>query len=245
MNIFWAIILGIVQGFTEFLPVSSSGHLAIFQALIPSFVAPGVLFEAVLHLGTSFAVIYFFKNKLIDYLRKHWRFLVIATLPVILVGSFFQTDIESLFGNIKFVGSALLVTALFNFLTDKKVSGKLGFTNKNVLLMGIAQAIAVLPGISRSGATIFAGTSQKIKKDKVAEFSFLLSIPAIFGANILQFFSHGANSLTDPLYYLAGFTAAFISGYVAIGIVLKALHKSRFKLFGIYCLIVGLLVLLI
>ncbi len=245
MSIFWAIILGIVQGVTEFIPVSSSGHLVIIQSLMPAFVQPGVLFDVVLHLGTVFAVLFFFRKTIISLVRKYWILFIIGTIPAGLVGLFFQDQLEALFGSVKFVGFALLVTAVFNFITDKTISYKKEITNRNAFMIGVFQALAIIPGISRSGATIFAGVKSGIDKEKAAEFSFLLSIPAILGANVLQFVSHGINGISDPLYYLFGYAAASVSGFISIGFVLKALHKKRFKLFSIYCLVLGLAVLLI
>ena len=245
MNIFWAVILGLVQGVTEFLPISSSGHLVIFQNFIPGFTQPGALFDVVLHLATMCAVLIYFRKILFEIIKKYWLFFIIGTIPAGLVGIFFQDQFESLFTNIKFVGLALLVTALFNFVTDKTRSDKKVLGNKNAFMIGIFQALAIIPGISRSGSTIFAGTIFGINKQKAAEFSFLLSVPAILGANVLQFVCHGVDGISAPLNYVAGFVAAFISGYVSIRVVLKTLHGKRFKIFGIYCLIIGLAVLLI
>ena len=245
MNIFWSIILGIVQGVTEFLPVSSSGHLVIFQQFIPRFVQPGALFDVVLHLATMCAVLIYFRKRLVELINRYWLVLFVGTVPAGLVGIFFQDQIESFFTNVKFVGFALLITALFNFFTDVTKTRDKNFTNKNAFFVGIFQAFAIVPGISRSGSTIFAGSIAGINKEKAAEFSFLLSVPAILGANVLQFVSHGVDGISNPLNYVAGFVAAFISGYVSIRVVLKTLHGKRFKIFGIYCLIVGLAVLLI
>lgn len=244
MNVLWVVILGIVQGFTEFLPVSSSGHLVILQSLIPSFDQPGVLFDVILHLGTTVAVVYFFRKTIINAFKDNFWFFVVGTVPAGLVGFFFRSQLESMFANVKLVGLTLIITAILNYVTDKTASGKNKFTGKNALLIGTAQALAIVPGISRSGATIFAGVKSGIDKKKAAEFSFILSIPAILGASVLQLFYHGVNGITDPLNYFFGFIAAFISGFFAIGFVLKTLHQKRFKYFGYYCLIVGVLVLL-
>ena len=244
MNIFWAIILGIVQGFTEFLPVSSSGHLVIFQNLIPSITQTGALFYAFLHLGTMTAVLFYYRKSLILYISKYLMLVAVGTIPVYLVGLIFRSQIEILFGSVKFVGFALLVSALFNFLTDRGISGKKKITNGSALWVGVFQALAILPGVSRSGATIFAGSRLGMNKHKAAEFSFFLSIPAIIGANLLEITVHGINGIISPMYYLAGFIAAFISGLVAIRLVLKTLHLRRFKLFAFYCLIVGFMILI-
>lgn len=243
MNIFWSIILGLVQGITEFLPVSSSGHLVIFQNLIPEFSQPGALFDVVLHFGTMCAVLIYFSKKLIHLIKKYWLAFIVGTIPAGLVGIFFQGQIESLFTNIRFVGLALMITGVFNFITDITKTDDKNITYKNSFFVGVFQALAIIPGISRSGSTIFAGRLSGISKEKAAEFSFLLSVPAILGANILQFASHGVNAINDPINYFTGFISAFISGYISIGIVLKALHKKQFKYLGIYCFALGLLVL--
>lgn len=243
MNILWAVVLGIVQGFTEFLPVSSSGHLVILQNLVPSFTQPGVVFDVILHLGTMIAVLCFFRKTIFSLFKKYFWLFVIGTIPAGLVGFFFQQQLEGLFGNVKAVGVALLVTAVINFLTDRTITDNKNVTSKNALLIGTAQALAIIPGISRSGATIFAGAKLGINKEKAAEFSFLLSIPAILGANFLQFISHGTDSTFNLSYYFPGFLAALVSGFISISVVLKTLHERKFKIFGYYCLILGILVL--
>ena len=243
MNVFWVVFLGIVQGITEFLPVSSSGHLVLFQELIPSFTQPGALFDVVLHLGTVCAVLIFFRKKLVGLVKKYWLAFIVGTIPAGLVGILLQDQIEALFTNVRFVGLALLFTALFNFATDRIKTDKRKLVNKNALVIGVFQALAIIPGISRSGSTIFAGVNSGIEKERAAEFSFLLSIPAILGANVLQFTSHGVNGIANPIFYLVGFFTAFISGFISISLVLKALCQKRFRLFGYYCLAVGVAVL--
>lgn len=244
MNIFWSILLGILQGLTEFLPVSSSGHLVLAQNLIPGFSQPGVLFDVVLHAGTLFAVIFYFREKILNIGKKDLVLLAVATIPAAVFGFFLQDYIETLFLITKLVGLALLVTAAMNYLTDKVNPKQQKINIKNAAAIGIAQALAIIPGISRSGATIFAGSTLGIKKKKAAEFSFLLSIPAVFGANVLQFAKHGLNSGLDQSFYIVGFLSAFISGYVAIGAVFKLLQKKRFTYFAFYCAVIGVLALL-
>lgn len=245
MEIVYAVFLGILQGLTEFLPVSSSGHLVLAQSVIPGFTQPGITFDVILHAGTLFAVLWYFRKTILKISSRYLFLLGLGTVPAGLVGYFFQANIETLFSGTKLVGFALLVTALLNYLTDKTEAAKDKVSWKNSLIVGIAQAVAIVPGISRSGATIFAGSSVGIKAKKAAEFSFLLSVPAILGANILQFASHGVNGGLSPFFYLVGFVSAFVTGFFAIGWVIKFLLAKKFKLFALYCLVVGALALLL
>src|SRR3990167_5348724 len=242
MNSFWAIFLGILQGLTEFLPVSSSGHLAIAQSIIPDFSQPGILFDVVLHAGTLIAVVLFFRKKILKLKTKYIWFLVLGTIPAGLVGYFFQNAIEGLFENIHIVGYALLLTGIMNLLTDKMAIGKKTINTKSSLMIGLAQAFAIIPGISRSGSTIFAGTFSGLSKKNAAEFSFLLSIPAILGANILEIAKAPLDKSVNLTFYIVGFLSAFLAGFFAIGFVIKLLIRKRFKVFGIYCLALGILV---
>lgn len=242
MSIFWAIVLGIIQGLTEFLPVSSSGHLVIAQEVIPNFNQPGVLFDVVLHAGTLFAVVFFFRKKLLSLKAKYIWFLVVGTIPAGLVGYFFQTEIEGLFESVRIVGYALLLTGVMNLLTDKAIVGKKSINTKSSLLVGLAQVVAIIPGVSRSGSTIFAGTFSGLTKKSAAEFSFLLSVPAILGANILEVAKASSDKNINLPFYIIGFLSAFLAGFFAIKLVLKLLVRKKFKVFGIYCLALGILV---
>lgn len=244
MNLLSSIFLGVLQGLTEFLPVSSSGHLVIAQELIPNFTQEGVLFDVFLHAGTVLAVLYYFRKSILKLTPKYLLLLLIGTIPAGIVGLFFSTPIEILFGKVSVVGFALLFTAILNFLTDKLNVKKQKISIKSSLLIGLAQAVAIIPGISRSGSTIFTGTNLGLKREKAAEFSFLLSVPAIIGANILQFFKYGPDGIGNMGVYLVGFLAAFISGLMAINLVLKLLLSNRFRIFSVYCLVLGASVLL-
>lgn len=248
MNLSTSFFLGILQGLTEFLPVSSSGHLVLAQNLIPGFTQPGVLFDVVLHGGTLLAIVIYFRKTLLKITRRYIVLLAIATIPAVISGFVFQSDIENLFQITKLVGIALLLTAFFNYLTDRgadrgktvrKIGPFKGLSLANALLIGFFQALAIIPGISRSGATIFAGTTLGIDKEKAAEFSFLLSIPAVFGANLLQLMTHGIDRLILNPSYLIGFVAAFISGYITIRWVINLLLSKKFKYFALYCLVAG------
>lgn len=241
MNILQAIILGTVQGLTEFLPVSSSGHLVIVQSIFKNFDQPGVLFDALLHLATAFAILIYFREKILKLEKKLIYLILIGSIPAGIVGIFFDSFIESLFASTLVVGIALLITAAFNFATDRAYARREKVEGIDAIIIGIAQAIAIIPGISRSGSTIFAATSLGIKRQDAAEFSFLLSIPAILGASFLQFIKHGTNSDLSIFVYLTGMVAAFLTALGAIYIVLSILTQKRFVIFSVYCVIVGII----
>ena len=244
MKLFDAGILGAVQGLTEFLPVSSSGHLVLAQSLIHGFKQPGVLFDVVLHFGTLFAVLYYFWKKILSLKIKYLVLLIIGTIPAALFGYFFDSQLETAFGNVKWVAIGLIVTGVLNLLVDKFSSRKKLITIKNSFLIGIAQAIAIIPGISRSGATIFAGTAVGIDKKEVADFTFLLSVPAVLGANVLQFVKHGLTGEMDILYYQVGLVTSFIVGVISIKFVYKFLKEKKFKYFGLYTIALGVIFLI-
>ena len=245
MNSLYAVLFGIIQGFTEFLPVSSSGHLVIAEHLLPQLESPGVLFEVILHAGTVLSILIYLRKTVLKLLFDNLWFLIIGSIPAGVIGLLFDDYIEQIFASISAVGVFLLITALINYGTDRvKGKGTNEFSLKNSFLIGLAQSFAILPGISRSGSTIFAGTRLGISRERAAEFSFLLSIPAILGANILQIAKYGFEGTSDWSTYIVGFIAAFISGYIAIDMLLKLLNSKRFKYFSYYCVLAGLGVLL-
>lgn len=245
MDVLSAAILGVVQGLTEFLPVSSSGHLVLAQSLIPGFKQPGIVFDVILHLGTLFAVLYFFRKKIFKLGFKYYGLIAVGTIPAILLGLVFKSQIEALFVNVKLVGAALILSGILNYLTNGAKVGKKAVGVKESLMVGVAQAAAIIPGLSRSGSTIFAGIKQGVKPEEAVEFSFLLSIPAILGANILELAGRGFNGSLSSGSYVAGFVTAFISGFLAIGLVLKFLVSKKFKFFAVYCIGLGILALLL
>jgi len=245
MNPIGVILLGIVQGLTEFLPVSSSGHLVIIQSFLPGFSQPGILLDVVLHFGTLFSVAFFFRKKLLSYFNtRYLTLLVIGTLPAVVIGLLFKNQIEAFFQGVRVVGWALLVTGALNLLTDKFKTKTDVITKKNALLTGIVQAVAIIPGVSRSGSTIFASVAQGISKKEAAEFSFILSVPAVLGANILEMATSG-DVLTGsyPLYIL-GFLVSFVAGYIAISLVFKLISSKHFEYFAYYCFALGLLTII-
>lgn len=245
MNVFTAAILGVVQGLTEFFPVSSSGHLVLVQSLIPGFKQPGVLFDVVLHGGTLLAVLLYFRNKIFKLDFNYYSLLVIGTIPAVIIGLLFNDQIETLFTSARLVGLALLVSGIFNYFTDKAKKTKEKLSIKDSIIIGTFQAFAIIPGISRSGSTIFGATKIGLEKIKAAEFSFLLSVPAVAGAVVLEVYKYGFDLAHSTSLYIIGFFGAFISGYFAISWVMKLLAEKKFKLFAVYCIILGVLAILI
>lgn len=264
MNLLNSIILGIIQGLTEFLPVSSSGHLVIFQKLL-NFNEPGIIFEVVVHIATLLAVIIYFRKDVVKLIIAifNWKknrtteiksyqhlllFLIIASLVTAVIGFTFKDILESFFDNLFLVGIMLLVTGLILFISDKIKNTKREKLNiPSSLLIGFAQSIAIIPGISRSGVTITAGIFSGMKRELATKFSFLLSIPAILGTGLLKLKELNQVARSDGLwfsYLIAGITAAIV-GYFAIAILIKLIKKARLFYFSIYCWIVGLITIFV
>jgi undecaprenyl-diphosphatase len=272
-NILIGIIIGVVQGLTEFLPVSSSAHL-VFMHELTGF-APNLAFDTVLHMGTLIAILMYFWNDIIQMLRAFFSsiidiprgqfkkgikedqykklawFIIIGSIPAGLAGVFFKDFFESLFSDITFIALFLIVTG-FLLWGSEKVSQRIPnktdlkeMTVKNSLIMGTAQAFAIAPGISRSGATISAGLFLGLERELAARFSFLLSIPAILGAALVQIkdISYGIDVNTGAFF--AGFVAAAISGYLAIKLMLKLIKERNLLIFAYYCWIIGGMVLIL
>lgn len=272
MTYWTAIILGLVQGVAEFLPISSSGHLAILQNFLHLGSADEhLLFDVLLHLGTLAAVILAFwrdvsglvrEGLCMVYLKKLRRgqkpdrlkrrtiwFIILGTLPLFAV-IFIKDAVESLYSNTFFIGFALLLTGGLLFAADR-----MGHGNKNeknatlgdILLVGLAQALAVTPGLSRSGTTISVGMLRGFDRSFAVRFSFLLSIPAVLGANILTLVDAvqaGINASLLPMY-LAGVAAAFVSGYMALYLLRMMVQRGRFGGFAYYCWGAGLVTLIL
>jgi len=251
MSYFDAIILGLIQGLTEFLPVSSSGHLVLTEHLLHVNL-PGVVFELIVHIGTLLAVlVYFRKNilllikalfdkSLIDE-RKMILYLIVGTIPAVIVALLFDDYIESAFGSplvtsvmLTVTGGILLVTAIV-----RKKDG--GIKAPNAIIIGCAQALAIFPGISRSGSTIAAGMFAGVTPVKAAEFSFLLSIPAITGALVFKIKNIMMIDSSMIGQYAVGAAVSFLSGLMAVYFLLSVVRKGKLQYFGIYCIFAGLL----
>lgn len=253
-----AIILGILQGLTEFLPVSSSGHLVIASELL-NFREQGVVFDVFLHLGTLLAVIFVFRVDIWAMIRAPFQILrgnrqpavlhygrwdlyvIIATLPAVVVGLFFKDAIELLFASTLVAYFMLLITGSLMIATRYLPERDEPVTGLRSLVVGCAQACAILPGLSRSGSTIFAGMAMGIAREKIARFSFIMSIPAILGAAVLQSGALIDNPPTgDAVINLAvGSFMSAVSGYLAIKLLLDIIRRNRLQWFGYYCLLLA------
>ncbi len=245
MKILSAALLGVLQGFSEFLPISSSGHLVIAQSLIEGFEQPGVLFDVFLHLATSFAIIIYFRNKIRNIDFKYLVLIVVGSLPAFIFGFLFRDNLIGLFKSVRVVGVGLIVTSILNFSTDRFYSKRTLIGRIDAFIIGFFQAFAIIPGVSRSGSTIFAGTYLGIEREKSAYFSFLLSIPAIFGASVYELISYTGSFDGLSSFYFVGFLAAFLSSLVAINFVLRFLNMKLFKIFSLYTFILGLLAIFV
>ncbi len=250
-----ALLLGIIQGLTEFLPVSSSGHLEIGHALLGIHNSNNLLFAVIVHSATVLSTIFVFRKDIWilvqEVLKFNWNDgtlyilkIFVSTIPVIILGLFFKDSIEALFGgNIAMVGSMLLVTAVLLLLTHFAKPKEKGISFFHAILIGVAQAMAVLPGISRSGATIATGLLLGNKKEEVTRFSFLMVLIPIIGAFLLDVIGSdlSGGSKIEILPLVVGFVAAFISGLVACKWMIKIVRKGKLIYFAIYCLIIGLI----
>lgn len=273
MDIIHAIIIGLVQGLTEFLPISSSGHLVLIPQLIGF--ESSLVFDTILHVGTLLAIFICFwedivkiikaffdsladipKGRLVpdirrnDYKKLAWL-LIIGNIPAGIIGILLKDYFEAAFSNVLMVGIFLLVTGGLLYFsewiaaqveeTQRRGMDKL--TLKDSLIIGLAQAFAILPGISRSGSTIATGLFLGLKRDLVAEYSFLLSIPAVAGATILQIKDITSIDMSFSAL-IAGFLAAAISGYFAIKVVMKLIQTKSLKIFAYYCWVIGIIAII-
>lgn len=268
MDIIQGIIIGIVQGLTEFLPVSSSAHLVFIQNILG--VESSLAFDTFLHLGTLIAVLWFFRAdiyKMLEswayslqdllngrfkegfyedpYKRLAW-YVILATIPVGIVGVLFEDSIDALFAGALYVPAFFLfVTGTILYLSQRMPSGEINYdtiTKKEALFMGLGQACAILPGLSRSGTTIAAGLTIGLEKEFAAKFSFILSIPAIFGAFVFQLKDIGTAMNVNFLPVFLGFVASIIAGYLAIRWMLDLIQNKSLDIFAYYCWLVGIIV---
>ena len=240
------IILGIIQGITEFLPISSSGHLVIAQYIL-GVKSPGNTLEVLFHFGTLMSVVYVFfqdvKQIFLTMNEKNNRLfifcMIIATLPAVFAGLFLKEYFLKIFDNVHLVGFALCLTGFLLLLSKRFRNNQKKITFSTSILVGIAQAIAIIPGISRSGSTISMCMYLGIPPKEAARFSFLLSIPVIFGASILGFLEIESVKTFNNLTLALAIITSFVTGVLALKILLKILEAGKFHFFGIYCLIVG------
>jgi undecaprenyl-diphosphatase len=253
MNWVEALILGLVQGLTEFLPVSSSGHLEIGKALLQIEARDNLTFSIVVHGATVLSILVVFFNDLKKLLTESLTFrynesssyllkIILSMVPVAIVGVFFKSEVEAFFtGNIVFVGSMLLITATLLTISFFIRRGSRNIGYLDAFIIGIAQAFAVLPGISRSGATITTALFLGNKREEAARFSFLMVILPIIAANFLDLLGQEPASSDRVGWFplLVGFVAAFVSGLIACRWMLSIVRKGKLLYFGIYCLVIG------
>lgn len=273
MSVFQAIILGVVQGLTEFLPVSSSGHLIVIPNLFGWGVSP-LVFDIMLHLGTAAALIIFFFKDLwgifIGFVQDVWfksddfedysengkmgLYIIIGSIPAAVLGYFFQDKIENYFRQVWFVALFLILGSVLMFTAEKarRWASNSSVDYKKSFIVGIFQSLALLPGVSRSGATISGGMLCSLKRDKAARFSFLLSIPIVVAAGLYKFYESKALFLdpnvemyTAPIVLVAGFLSSFIVGMLAIKVLLDFLKKYGLNVFVVYRVILAALILFI
>ena len=257
MSIFESIILGVIQGLTEFLPVSSSGHLELANYLFGIEESNNMQFTVAVHAATVLSTIVVFWKEIIKIFQGVFKFqfndqtmfainIIVSMIPVAFVGLFFRDTVESLFtSNLLLVGSMLLVTAsLLTFTHYSKVRIK-QITPQRAFIIGLAQACAVLPGLSRSGSTISTGLLLGVNKDEVAKFSFLMIIVPILGVSFLDAIGTKSINSVDISNIIAGFVSAFIAGLVACRFMIRIVKRGKLIWFAIYCAIVGITSILI
>jgi undecaprenyl-diphosphatase len=257
MEILKAIVIGILQGLTEFLPVSSSGHIELGQAILGLKTEEDLLFSIILHLATALSTIVIFWKDIIGLFKAIFRFkwdddtkyiakILVSMIPVLTVGLLFKDELESLFDdNILLVGFALLFTGVLLLLPRflEKPPGR-DITFKDAIIIGIAQAVAIIPGVSRSGSTIATALAIGNGREQAARFSFLMVLIPIFGAAILEFkdfIEKPAHAQADNslLILVVGFVAAFLSGVFACKAMIKLVKAKKLNYFAYYCFVVG------
>ena len=266
MEWFEAIILGLVQGLTEFLPVSSSGHLEIAKELLGVETTDDLMFTTMVHAATVLSTVVVFRKQILDLFKGLFRFkyndetdyvlkIAVSIVPVMIVGLFFKDQVESLFGSIKVVGFALLATSALLFFSDfasrwlktKSSQGvRNGITYWQALVVGMAQALAVIPGLSRSGTTISTGLICGVRRDVMAQFSFLMVLIPILGESFLELVGgEFSSSSVGALPLFLGFVSAFVSGLFACKVMIALVKKARLSWFAIYCLIAAILIFIL
>lgn len=259
MSIFEAIILGIIQGLTEFLPVSSSGHLELAKAILGDNSVPeeSMLMTVLLHGATALSTVVVFRKDILYLVKGLFQFknndefkfslnIVLSMIPAGLIGVLFNDEIEQFFGGkVLLVGSMLLLTAVLLIFADRAKNTDKKIGPGQAILIGISQAIAILPGISRSGATISTSVLLGIDREKAARFSFLMVVPLIMGKMVTDILDNAFDHINGSLAsYGIGFVAAFITGFIACTWMIKLVKKSKLKYFAYYCFVVGVVAII-
>lgn len=253
-SIIETVILGIIQGLTEWLPVSSSGHLAVAKENLGW--KPPIIFYVLLHVGTLLVIVAFFRKDIMQVLKALARrdfkseegklgvFVVVGSIPTAVIGYVFQDLFESFFDNLLIVGAALLATGFLLFVSERR-EGDRALNYLDSLLVGIAQGVAIIPGVSRSGATISTGLLRGLDREAAFRFSFLLSIPAVLGATLAKFGDWSLlTSGVDVIAVALGVIASIVVGYLSLKVLLKVIVKQKFHCFAFYCWAAGALVLI-
>ncbi len=266
MTWFEALILGLVQGLTEFLPVSSSGHLTIGRALLGVEASGDLVFEVAVHAATVLATIIVFRKSIFSLLKGFFKFrnndetdyilkICVSMIPVFVVGVFFKDAVEVLFTSMTLVGLALLLTSLLLYFSDKAAMfradscetkmSRNGISYLQAFFVGIAQAFAVVPGLSRSGTTIATGLLCGVKREVMAQFSFLMVIVPILGEAFLNVAGGDfSQSSIGAVPLVCGFVSAFVSGLFACKLMIALVKKAKLKWFALYCALIGLAVII-
>lgn len=267
MSIFEAIILGLVQGLTEFLPISSSAHLRILGEFLPSGADPGAMFTAITQIGTETAVVLYFRRDISRIIRAWFRavtgrashrdpdarlgwWIILGSLPIVILGLLFQDQIETTFRSLWFVAVTLITFGILLGLADhfgRKTRQLDQLTARDGLLFGFAQALALIPGVSRSGGTITAGLLMGYRRADAARYSFLLAVPAVFGSGFYQLFkglSGSDSAITAPwLPTLVATVIAFGVGYAVIAFLMQWISRRSFLPFVVYRILLGLILI--
>ncbi|MEX0680056.1 MAG: undecaprenyl-diphosphate phosphatase [Balneolales bacterium] len=263
MDILHAILLGLLQGITEFLPVSSSGHLALGRALLGRDLEPGITFEIVVHFGSFCSIFAYYHKKILEILNDLFKsfspagirtrrfisdantrfsyIILLSMIPAGMVGFTMKDTIEAMFVNPFFVSCMLLITGTLLFLTKYVVNTQKEIDTKRGLIIGVAQAFAILPGISRSGSTISVGLFSGVSRKHVANFSFLMVLPVLAGAMMLELMEIAETGIESAAVFsmFVGFLTSFISGYFALTYLITLLKKEKFHYFSYYCWSIG------
>jgi undecaprenyl-diphosphatase len=259
MEWYEAILLGLVQGLTEFLPVSSSGHLVIGREVLGVEASEDLAFEVIVHAATVLSTIVVFRKQIWGLLKGFFKFkyndetdylfkIAVSCIPIMIVGLFFKDQVEALFDSIKVVGFALLLTSALLFFSDfasrRKNEAQVGNAARNgitywqAFIVGLSQALAVVPGLSRSGTTISTGLICGVRRDVMAQFSFLMVLIPILGETFLELVGgEFVNTSVGALPLALGFVSAFVSGLFACKVMIALVKKAKLSWFAIYCLI--------
>lgn len=249
-----ALILGIIQGLSEFLPISSSGHLEIGKVLLGANTSESMMFTIAVHGATVLSTLVIFRKEILQLIVGLFQFqwneetkyvakIVVSMIPVLIVGLLFEEQLEALFtGNLVLVGSMLLYTAVLLSFTYFKKSGRKTIGFLDAFVIGLAQAIATVPGISRSGSTIATGLLLGNKREEVSKFSFLMVLAPIIGANLLSIKDAdlSADAGISAISLIVGFIAAFVVGLLACTWMIKIVNKGKLIWFAVYCAVVGI-----